>query len=143
MTDGPTRLRLPFPMFIPSDAMGAAQPKAFSTSMTRGSAFLRLARPHQWSKNLLLLAPLIFSRHLFIFHDAAVVVAGVIAFCAMASFAYALNDIIDREADRLNPEKRHRPLATGELSVGSAVRFAIVLAAVGVAISVALGGAFS
>ena len=122
--------------------MGAAQPKAFSTGVTRGSAFLRLARPHQWSKNLLLLAPLIFSRHLFIFRDALTVVAGVIAFCAMASFAYALNDIIDREADRLNPEKRHRPLASGELSVGSAVRFAIALAAVGIAISVALGGGF-
>ncbi len=122
--------------------MGAAQPKAFSTSVTRGSAFLRLARPHQWSKNLLLLAPLIFSRHLFIFHDAAIVFAGVVAFCAMASFAYALNDIIDREADRLNPEKRNRPLASGQLSVGSAVRFAIALAALGTAISVALGGAF-
>ncbi len=122
--------------------MGAAQPKAFSTSVTRGSAFLRLARPHQWSKNLLLLAPLIFSRHLFKFHDTASVLAGVVAFCAMASFAYALNDIIDREADRLNPEKRQRPLASGELSVGSAVRFAVVLAATGIAISVALGGAF-
>src|SRR5271166_5023501 len=129
-------------MFIPSDAMGAAQPKAFSTSVTRGSAFLRLARPHQWSKNLLLLAPLIFSRHLFIFRDSAIVVAGVVAFYAMASFAYVLNDIIDREADQLNPEKRHRPLASGELSVGSAVRFAIALAAAGLAISVALGGAF-
>jgi 4-hydroxybenzoate polyprenyltransferase len=103
---------------------------------------LRLARPHQWSKNLLLLAPLIFARHLFIFHDAAIALAGMAAFCALASFAYALNDIIDREADRLNPEKRHRPIASGELSVATAVRFAIVLAAVGIAISAALGGAF-
>jgi 4-hydroxybenzoate polyprenyltransferase len=129
-------------MFIPIEAMGAAQPNLMNPSSAPGSALLRLARPHQWSKNLLLLAPLIFSRHLFIFHDVAIVVAGVVAFCTMASFAYALNDIIDREADRLNPEKRHRPLAAGELSVATAVRFAIVLAAVGIGISVALGGAF-
>src|SRR5579862_4876987 len=122
--------------------MGAAQPNLMNVSVTRRSALLRLARPHQWSKNLLLLAPLIFSRHLFIFHDAAIVVAGVIAFCAMASFAYALNDIIDREADRLNPEKRHRPIASGEVSVGAAVRFAAGLAAIGIAISVAIGGGF-
>jgi len=106
------------------------------------SAFLRLARPHQWSKNLLLLAALIFSRHLFILRDDAIAIAAVAAFCALASFAYALNDIIDREADRLNPEKRDRPIASGALSVGAAARFAAALAAIGLAISYVLGGAF-
>lgn len=129
-------------MFIQNVTMGAAQPSDPMTASDRRPALLRLARPHQWSKNLLLMAPLIFARHLFIFRDDAIVFAGVVAFCALASFAYALNDIIDREADRLNPEKRHRPIASGEVSVGAATRFAIVLAAVGVAISVALGGAF-
>ncbi len=122
--------------------MGAAQPHEPKTAGRRRSALLRLARPHQWSKNLLLLAPLIFSRHLFFFRDDAIVIAGVVAFCALASFAYALNDIVDREADQLNPEKRDRPIASGELSVGTAARFAITLAALGIAISVALGGAF-
>jgi 4-hydroxybenzoate polyprenyltransferase len=108
----------------------------------RGSALIRLGRPHQWTKNLLLVAPLVFSRHLFVARDDALVVAAIVAFCALASFAYALNDIIDREADRLNPEKRHRPIASGELAVGTAARFALVLAAAGVAISFAIGGAF-
>ena len=110
--------------------------------MTRRSALLRLARPHQWSKNLLLLAPLIFSRHLFIFRDAAIASAGSVAFCALASFAYVLNDIYDRDADRLNPEKRNRPIAAGELSVGRAARFAMMLAALGIAISLVIGRAF-
>jgi 4-hydroxybenzoate polyprenyltransferase len=123
--------------------MGAAAANEMRPETQRGSALLRLARPHQWSKNLLLMAPLIFSRHLFIFRDDVLVLAGMVAFCALASFAYALNDIIDREADRLNPEKRHRPIASGELSVGTATRFAVLLASVGIAISVVLGGAFS
>jgi len=122
--------------------MGAAQPTQATTAVDRRPALLRLARPHQWSKNLLLLAPLIFGRHLFILRDDLIALAGVVAFCALASFAYALNDIIDREADRLNPEKRHRPIASGEVSVGTATRFAVVLAATGIAISAALGGAF-
>ena len=122
--------------------MGAPQPNETRTAAAQGSALLRLARPQQWTKNLLLLAPLIFSLHLFIFRDDVTVIASVAAFCALASFAYALNDIIDREADRLNPEKRDRPIASGELSVGTAARFAIALVSIGIAISVALGGAF-
>ena len=113
-----------------------------STASAHRPALVRLARPYQWSKNLLLLAPLIFSRHLVFFRDDLIALAGILAFCALASFAYALNDIIDREADRLNPEKRHRPIASGELSVGTAARFAIALVSIGIAISVALGGAF-
>ena len=111
-------------MFVQSVPMGAVQPDEFKKEMRNRSPLLRLARPHQWTKNLLLLAPLIFSRHLFIFHDSAMVLLGVVGFCAMASFAYALNDIIDREADRLNPEKRDRPIASGAVSVATATRFA-------------------
>src|SRR5208283_2044251 len=62
--------------------------------------------------------------------------------CALASFAYVLNDIYDRDADRLNPEKRNRPLATGELSVANAARFALILAAFGLALSLLIGHDF-
>jgi 4-hydroxybenzoate polyprenyltransferase len=113
-----------------------------SAARSGSSALLRLVRPHQWSKNLLLLAPLIFSRHLFIARDAAIALAGTIAFCALASFAYALNDILDRETDRLNPEKRDRPVASGEVSVATAARFALALAAGGLALSLLLGAGF-
>ncbi len=129
-------------MFVQNVPMAAVQPDELKKEMRNKSPLLRLARPHQWTKNLLLLAPLIFSRHLFILHDTAMVLLGVVGFCAMASFAYALNDIIDREADRLNPEKRDRPIASGAVSIATATRFAFVLAAVGIAISCAIGGAF-
>jgi 4-hydroxybenzoate polyprenyltransferase len=129
-------------MSIQNIAMDAAEFRKTGPPVARGPALWRLARPHQWSKNLLLLAPLIFSRHLFIFRDDLIALASVAAFCALASFAYALNDIFDRDADRLNPEKRGRPVASGEVSVATAARFAAILAAAGIAISLALGGAF-
>jgi 4-hydroxybenzoate polyprenyltransferase len=112
------------------------------TTSVNSAAWLRLVRPYQWAKNLLLLAALIFSHHLFNLRDDLLAVAGAAAFCALASFAYVLNDIVDREADRLNPEKRDRPLASGEVCVGNAIRFALVLAAIGVGISLVLGAAF-
>ena len=123
-------------------AMRTAQQTIDAPGPLQSAPLMRLMRPHQWSKNLLLLAPIVFSRHLFIFRDDVLVMAGIVAYCAMASFAYVLNDIIDREADRLHPEKRNRPIASGEVSVGSAARLAAVLAALGIAISIFLGGAF-
>jgi 4-hydroxybenzoate polyprenyltransferase len=74
-------------------------------------------RPQQWVKNLFVLLPLIFSQNLFV--PVAVVQAfGAFAlFCCMSSSIYLLNDIQDCEQDRRHPQKRHRPLAAGELSV--------------------------
>jgi 4-hydroxybenzoate polyprenyltransferase len=65
-----------------------------------------------------------------------------VAFCALSSFAYVLNDICDREADRLNPEKCDRPLACGDLTVAQAVVFAIVLGASAMSLGIALGPHF-
>ncbi len=109
----------------------------------KAAALIALARPHQWIKNGLVLAALVFSRRLFIFRYTAMAVAATIGFCALSSLAYIINDIGDREADRLNPEKRGRPLAAGELEVGDAVRFAIILAVIAALISISLGWAFT
>ncbi|MGA7873383.1 MAG: decaprenyl-phosphate phosphoribosyltransferase [Candidatus Binatus sp.] len=106
------------------------------------AAMLRLARPHQWIKNTLVLAALIFGQRLLVLHD--VVLAGVafVAFCALSSAGYVLNDIADRDADRLNPEKCDRPLARGDLTVAQASREALALGAIAVVLSIALGRAF-
>jgi 4-hydroxybenzoate polyprenyltransferase len=105
-------------------------------------ALIVLARPWQWVKNGLVLAALVFSHRLFHPHDALLAALALTAFCALSSFAYVLNDIADREADRLNPEKRDRPLACGELTVGQAAWFAIALGATAVLLSIALGLSF-
>jgi 4-hydroxybenzoate polyprenyltransferase len=72
-----------------------------------------LARPWQWVKNGLVLAALVFSHRLFRLQDAVLAGVALVTFCALSSFAYVLNDISDREADRLNPEKRDRAELSG------------------------------
>ena len=82
-----------------------------ATKRGTGLALIVLARPWQWVKNGLVLAALVFSHRLFRPRDAVLAAVALVTFCALSSFAYVLNDISDREADRLNPEKRDRPLA--------------------------------
>jgi 4-hydroxybenzoate polyprenyltransferase len=105
-------------------------------------AIVRLARPHQWIKNALVLAALIFGQRLFVFHDVVLAVVAFVAFCALSSAGYVLNDIADRDADRLNPEKCDRPLACGDLTVAAASREAIALAAIAAVLSIVLGREF-
>ena len=121
--------------------MNAAIDKT-TVARSRAVAFLALARPWQWIKNGLVLAALVFAHRLFVPRDAMLAVAAFIAFCGLSSLAYVLNDIADREADRLNPEKRDRPLACGDLSVREAVGFAAALGTGAFVLSLALGRAF-
>jgi 4-hydroxybenzoate polyprenyltransferase len=116
--------------------------EAAETRRSRARAFLSLARPEQWVKNGLVMAALVFSRRMFVARDAALAIVAFIAFCALSSCAYTLNDISDREADRLNPEKRNRPLARGDLEVSEAATFGAALAAGWFVLSIALGRGF-
>jgi 4-hydroxybenzoate polyprenyltransferase len=85
-------------------------------------------RPKQWTKNGLVLLALIFAHKLF---DPGAVERAVVAFCAFslaASTVYLVNDIVDREKDRLHPKKRLRPIAAGTLSVPAAGTTALMCA---------------
>jgi 4-hydroxybenzoate polyprenyltransferase len=106
------------------------------------TTIIRLMRPHQWIKNLLVLAALVFAKRLFVLHDLLLTTTAFVAFCALSSTAYVINDIVDREADRLNPEKRDRPLARGDITVEAAQRLAMALGAIAFVLSIALGWAF-
>jgi 4-hydroxybenzoate polyprenyltransferase len=75
----------------------------------------RVLRPRQWVKNVFVLAPLVFAQELA---NAAAVEAALLAFflfCVLSSSVYVLNDLVDAESDRRHPDKRHRPIASGEL----------------------------
>ncbi len=102
----------------------------------------KLARPHQWSKNAVIFAALIFSQRLFHLHDVLLTLMALVAFCAVSSLGYIVNDISDREADRRHPEKRNRPLASGALKLTDAVAMACVLGVIGTLLSIALGPGF-
>lgn len=86
-------------------------------------------RPHQWVKNAFVLAPLFFTPEA---QNAGNILATVIAalcFCAASSAVYILNDWRDREADRLHPDKRSRPLAAGTVDERTALIAMAALAA--------------
>lgn len=84
--------------------------------------FVEAMRPHQWVKNLLVLAPLAFTEKGLRFDPAAVLAATIafVTFCLAASSIYLLNDIVDRAEDARHPKKRLRPIASGRLAVGVA-----------------------
>ncbi len=88
---------------------------------------LRAARPKQWSKNGVLLVPLLFAKGLLSTELLTRGIAAVFSFSLLASGVYVVNDWFDREKDRLHPEKKHRPIAAGELSgLGAVVLVALL-----------------
>lgn len=105
-------------------------------------ALLRALRPHQWSKNLFVLAALVFSAGEHGLAEALArghgwaSLAAFAAFCLASSAVYLVNDVLDVEKDRAHPEKRRRPIASGELSV----RAALVSAALAFALALLLAG---
>ena len=96
---------------------------------------VRLIRPHQWSKNLLVLAPVVISHKWGDANAWIAAITGAIAFCFAASSTYVLNDWLDRAADREHPDKRDRPFASGELNSARLLWLVPVLAAISVAIA--------
>lgn len=105
--------------------------------------FLRLARPKHWVKNAFVAAPLFFTPSVMSGAAAQTVAWAVLAFCLAASAIYALNDWADRDADRLHPEKRHRPVASGAVKPAAALIFAGILAIAAAAIALRLPGEFA
>jgi len=102
------------------------------------SALIRLMRPHQWIKNGFLFVGVVFGHG---WSDSRLVAEALVlfaAFCLASSAVYILNDIADRDADRLHPHKRERPLARGEIGVGAPIALCIALALAGLALAAAV-----
>ncbi len=90
-------------------------------------SIIKLLRPQQWAKNLLLLFPPFFAGKMF---DATVrpsILPSLISFSLAASCCYIVNDIMDREADKNHHSKKNRAIARGDISLLLAVILAIVL----------------
>lgn len=106
------------------------------------TGLLRSFRPQQWTKNLFVLAPLVFAQRLTdgaALRDAALAFA---AFCAAASAVYLINDLRDRDEDRRHPLKSRRPIAAGIVGATPAVLAAAALALASLAIGARLGPPF-
>jgi len=103
---------------------------------------ITLLRPSQWLKNSFLFAPLIFSKHLFQVEYLWREILAFIGFCIISSVVYIVNDIADREADRLHPIKKNRPIASRMISVPWAIGTTILLLAVLIALVPRLNGPY-
>jgi len=93
--------------------------------------FLQIMRPLHWTKNVFVFAALIFGKKLVgpvdeVFAAVCSAVGGFFCFSLAASAIYIFNDIIDRQTDRLHPEKCKRPIAAGSVSVGSASAMSVL-----------------
>ncbi|MEU5721998.1 UbiA prenyltransferase family protein [Micromonospora sp. NPDC047738] len=118
------------PALHTSPAVRTAGPQSTDASRvgTLAGTLLRLARPGQWPKNVLviclpLLDPLSWNRGALVN-----LVGAVVAFTLASVLVYVLNDLVDRRRDAHNPDRWHRPLASGRLSPRTAVLFASALA---------------
>src|SRR5438034_7549178 len=103
------------------------------------AAVIAALRPRQWSKNLLVFAGIVFAAKLGDAVRWGEAFAVFAAYCALSSAAYLVNDLRDREHDRLHPVKRNRPIARGEVSVRAAVALAAVLGVGALAVTGWLG----
>lgn len=95
-------------------------------------ALIKSMRIRQWTKNVFVLAAVVFDRQLLNPPAVAKSLAGFIIFCLLSSSVYLINDVMDAEADRQHPEKRNRPIASGQLKASTAVIAAVVLVLISV-----------
>jgi len=112
-----------------------------ATRSTAASLFVSL-RPDQWTKNLIVFAALIFAVKLLDRAALANATAAFLIFCALSGVVYLVNDVADRDQDRLHPIKRMRPIAAGDVSSGAALTFATLLGAAALAAAFWLRPAF-
>ncbi len=89
--------------------------------------FLDLIRIKQWYKNLMIFLPLIFGMHLFNLFSIRQTLIGFFSLCFISSANYIINDIKVRKSDKENPEKKHRPIASGSVNPFIAFLMMIIL----------------
>lgn len=138
----------------PSDApdrrSDAPEPDDHKPSLVKG--LIKTIRPHQWVKNLFVMAPMFFHKDVFLSTPAgpalnltvtARAAAATAVFCMLAGAVYTINDLVDVEADRVHPVKRFRPIASGVVPTSIAKLAAAGLVAVSFAFAFLLDWKFA
>src|SRR5512139_1975640 len=88
---------------------------------------IKTMRPKQWTKNVFIWAALVFDVKLFQIKPFLRTLEAFVLFCLISSAVYIINDLVDIPKDRLHPEKRNRPLASGALNQNVAVVAAVII----------------
>ncbi len=110
-----------------SKALLGAPPTDGAIGRSSVALLVQSLRPTQWTKNLLVLAGLLFGRRLLDPESVLLAAAAFGIFCALSSAVYLFNDVLDREADRVHPLKSRRPIASGALDARTALIAAGIL----------------
>jgi len=116
---------------VTTSPAGSAAPRPLT-------GLVRAMRPRQWTKNVLVLAPLLPAGDALADADLLGVLVTLVSFCLMSSGVYLVNDARDVEADREHPVKRFRPIAAGDLSARTAVVAAVLLFVVSLGLALAV-----
>ncbi|MFO0663817.1 MAG: UbiA prenyltransferase family protein [Polyangiaceae bacterium] len=99
-------------------------------------AIIKMIRPHQWVKNLFVMAPMFFHKDVIMVREGVMslnllvtgrAAAATLVFCFLAGAVYTINDLVDVEADRIHPVKRLRPIASGAVPESMAKLTAVAL----------------
>jgi 4-hydroxybenzoate polyprenyltransferase len=93
----------------------------FDQAPAKPQAVIRLLRPHQWLKNLLVFLPAILAHQFTNWTQWRSAGFAFVSMCCCASAVYVLNDALDIQSDRAHPRKRYRPLASGHVSIPSGI----------------------
>ncbi len=88
--------------------------------------FIKLLRPKQWLKNILIFIPIIAAGKINI-DDLFTLLNVFIYFSLIVSSTYIFNDLIDIESDKKHPAKYKRPIASGDISINTAKLFSLFL----------------
>ncbi len=122
-------------------AQVAADTQVVATSQRQLKDYVRALRPHQWAKNSLVFLAM-FAGHKLNLHNFMLSALAFVCFCAAASSAYVINDLLDLPGDRAHPRKVRRPFASGALPVLDGVVLAALLMALALALVSVLPPAF-
>jgi decaprenyl-phosphate phosphoribosyltransferase len=129
---------------VPTPAEAVDPPDPYPAHSSRPSSRLvglvRVARPRQWLKNLLVFVAPAVAGVLFHPHALLRTLGAFGIFCLAASGAYFLNDSLDAEADRAHPVKRNRPIAAGVVPVAMGLEIGAGLLVVSIALGLLLAG---
>lgn len=88
---------------------------------------IELIRIKHWIKNLFVFVPLFFSNNFTNYNLILLSISAFLAFSVGSSIIYVINDIVDREKDRMHPKKKNRPIASGKISVKEGIVIAVIL----------------
>lgn len=116
------------PSAPPSTAVESAEGEIQFRGRMGFASVLKLMRPKQWTKNLLVFAALLVTHSYSSPEKVRMALLAFAAMCLAGSATYCLNDALDAEKDRRHPKKRFRPVASGAVSYATAITLSLILA---------------